>query len=147
MSILDVLYPQVKGRVQFGPVYRCWICDQPAVRLVPWHEWVPPPSSLDRYATHLAYLDLPGCNGHPCRVALVGPAITPVDWPRNAPAAQAVTSIEEAIDLLATALQEKQEQEGLPGPLDQALKLALRLRAGAVTPTQGAAEIRTLVAP
>lgn len=140
------LYAKVAGQVQFGPVYRCWICGEPAVRLVPYHEWVPGPTVLDRYADHIAYLDLPfDCKRqrHPARVVVVGPAITPVDWPRGAPVEQRLWAIQEAITLLAAELQDKRAQASHSG-FDEALALALRLHSRAVAPAQGAEEIRAL---
>ena len=106
------VYTQVYGRIQFGPVYRCWTCNEPIAHLVPFHEWVPEPTALDRYADHLAYLNLPtSCSQyhHPARVVAVGPAITPVDWPRFATQAEKVEAIRNAITLLTTKLQEKEE--------------------------------------
>lgn len=141
------LYAQVAGRVQFGPVYRCWTCDEPVARLVPYHEWVPGPTTLDRYADHIAYLSLPmTCTGqhHPARVVVVGPAITPVDWPRCATQAEKIEAIRRAIALLTTALDEKAQLAPL-GDLDRPLALALRLHGGVIAPAQGAREIRALV--
>ena len=140
-------YARVIGQVQFGPVYRCWICGEPVARLVPYHEWLPPPTAMDRYADHLAYLDLSfECKQrcHPSRVAMVGPAVTPVDWPRGAPTAERVQAIQEAITLLAAKLQDKQAVGRLEG-FDDVLALSLRLYGRAMNPAQGAGEIRALV--
>jgi hypothetical protein len=141
------LYATVADEVQFGPAYRCWICGEPVGRLVPFHEWVPGPTALDRYAEHLAYLDLhPGCRSrsHPARVVRVGPAITPVDWPKHTPVEERFGAIERAITLLAEALQDKRVQVDHVEGLDDALALALRIHQGALAPAQGAAEIRAL---
>jgi hypothetical protein len=139
-------YAQVYGQVQFGPVYHCWTCDEPIARLVPYHEWVPGPTTLDRYADHLAYLNLSlVCTQlhHPARVVVVGPAITSVDWPRYASQAEKVEAIQKAIALLTTELQEKAQSDPLGG-FDQPLALALRLHGQAIAPAQGAQEIRQM---
>lgn len=144
---LHALYARIEGQVQFGPVYRCWICGEPAARLVPFHEWCRGPTLLDRYADHLAYLDR-RCRDkgdHPCRVVVVGPAVTPVNWPDSAPLEERFAAIEEAMALLADELQAR--RAGGDGKrFDPALALALRLRSGILTPAQGAQEIHDLVA-
>jgi hypothetical protein len=140
------LYATVAGEVQFGPVYRCWICGEPVERLVPFHEWVPGPTALDRYAEHLAYLDLhSGCRhrSHPARVVVVGPAITPVDWPKRASVDERFGAIERAIVLLTAELRDRQAQ-ACPDGFDESLALALRLYSRAIAPAQGAQEIRAL---
>jgi hypothetical protein len=140
-------YTEITGRVQFGPLYRCWACNAPVAHLVPFHEWVPAPTALDAVADHLAYLDLSfDCKrqGHPARVAVVGPAITPVDWPTRVAVAERLQAIQQAIALLAAALQEQQPDRS--GEFDRPLALALRLYGHGLSPAQGAQEIRTLTA-
>jgi hypothetical protein len=140
------LYERVAGQVQFGPIYRCWVCGEAADRLVPFHDWVPAPTALDRYAEHLAYLDLSfGCKQqhHPARVVVVGPAVTPVDWPKHATVVARLDAIREAIDLLTETLRDRQGRVGA-GKFDEALALALRLHGRAIAPAQGAQEIRAL---
>ena len=135
-------------------MYRCWACGEPVARLIPYHDLIPPPTVLDSYAHHLAYLDLPpACKwaGHPARVAVVGPAITPLSFPYDhnpsnpgAPE-ERIRAIQEAILLLTRALQEKRRPGD--GGFDAALVTALRLYSRAITPAQGAAEIRALAEP
>ena len=66
------LYTKVVGQVQFGPVYRCFVCGEKVSRLIPYVEHRQGATFLDRFADHLAYLDLaPPCKSarHPARVA------------------------------------------------------------------------------
>jgi hypothetical protein len=108
---------------------------------------VPGPTALDRYAEHLAYLDLhPGCRSrsHPARVVRVGPAITPVDWPKHTPVEERFGAIERAIARLTAELRDIKAQADLDG-IDESLALALRLYGRAIAPAQGAQEIRALV--
>lgn len=104
-------YAQSKGRVQFGPVYRCWICGEPVLGVRAYADAHRGSRTfLDRYGPHLAYLVMgPSCkNAHPCRVVVVGPAITPVDL--DVPTLEErFARIEEAIDLLTRVLAEKRE--------------------------------------
>lgn len=135
------LYAPIIGQVQFGPVYRCWICGTP-VGVTPFHKLIPPPTALDCYAEHLAYLDLRfDCSQqhHPARVVVVGPAITPVDWP-SSPFEARFAAIEAALEVLTAALQDRRA-EGNDG-FDPALAVALRLYARVLSPAQGAAEVR-----
>jgi len=107
---------------------------------------VPAPTTLDRYAEHLGYLNLhPTCihPRHPARVAVVGPAITPVNWPEEGSLAEQFRAIEAALEVLMAALEERKSDP--VGGFDQALALALRLYGRVLSPAQGAEEIRTLV--
>ncbi len=136
------LYAQLSGKVQFGPVYRCFICDEP-VRLIPFHEWVIGPTVLDRYADHIAYLDLAfDCkqDHHPARVAVVGPAIMPVDWPVRCTTSVKITAIRAAM----VSLQQSLEERTYTGLFDKALVVALELHSQLIAPALGAQQIRAL---
>ena len=144
------VYSEILGQVQYGPVYKCWVCDRSAERLMPYHDCVPPPTDLDAYADHLAYLRLPlPCRrqGHPARVVVAGPAITPVDWPQEAGLPVRLSSIEAGLETLTAALAAAKKESPLPGDIDRPLLLALQLHGRALNPTQGARAIRALVSP
>ena len=133
-------------RVQFGPVYRCFACSVVIDGITPYHQWCPPPTTLDRYADHLAYLSLSHeCKAkrHPGRVVRVGPAITPVDWPDGATTEERFEAIREGIARIHTALETHTGK--YDGMFDEALVLALQIHAGAMAPARGAEAIRTLV--
>jgi hypothetical protein len=135
------LYTKVVGQVQFGPVYRCFVCGEKVSRLIPYVEHRQGATFLDRFADHLAYLDLaPPCKSarHPARVAVVGPAITPVDL--DIPREQRHQRIEEAI----ARLTEKLAERGDDGAFSPELSLAMRLYARAITPADAVKELQAL---
>jgi hypothetical protein len=136
------LYAKIQGQVQFGPVYRCFVCGEKVDRLIPFAEHSRGPNFLDRFADHLAYLNLaPPCNAahHPSRVVVIGPAITPVDL--DIPREQRHQAIEEAIALLTEKLAEQGDGDEAYSP---ELALAMRLYARAVTPAEAVQEMQAL---
>ena len=138
------LYTKVVGQVQFGPVYRCFVCGEKVSRLIPYVEHRQGATFLDRFADHLAYLDLaPPCKAahHPARVAVVGPAITPVDL--DIPRDERHQRIEAAIALLAEKLAEQDDGDG-NGAFTPELSLAMRLYARAITPAEAVEELQAL---
>lgn len=137
-------YAEVQGRVQFGPVYRCFVCGEKVSRLIQFREHSRGPTFLDRFADHLAYLNLaPPCKAarHPSRVAVVGSTITPVDL--DIPREERHRRIEEAIALLAEKLAEQDDSDG-NGTFSPELSLAMRLYARAITPAEAVEEIQAL---
>jgi hypothetical protein len=136
------LYAEVQGQVQFGPVYHCFVCGEKVGRLIPYVEHRIGVTFLDRFAEHLAYLDLaPPCKNrrHPARVVVVGPAITPVDL--DIPRDERHSRIEEAIGLLTEKLAERDDE----GSFSPEMSLAMRLYAHAITPAQAVEEMQTLI--
>ena len=144
-ATLDRYYAAVTGHLQCGPVYRCWLCDRPVSGMQPYHACVQPPTDLDPWAHHIAYLDLHTlCAGHPCRVAVVGPAITPLHWPDGAVLAVKAGAVEAAIARLTRALNERQpEAEG--NGFSPAMALVARIYARAITPAAALLELQALV--
>lgn len=137
------LYAEIQGQVQFGPVYRCFVCGEKVTRLIPYVEHRQGVTFLDRFADHLAYLNLaPPCKAarHPSRVAVVGPAITPVDL--DIPREQRHRRIEEAIALLTEKLAEQGDGDGAFTP---EMELATRLYARVVTPAEAVQEMHALI--
>jgi len=146
---MSAVHTPYLGKVQFGPVYRCWACGAPAAHLIPYHLLVPPPTDLDEYAHYIAYLALPAsCEEHLRRVVVVGPAITPLSFPyddeditRKVEKEEKLQIVAEAIAFLAQVLEERPKYRGSDAPLATALRLYNRV----ITPAQGAQEIRTLM--
>jgi hypothetical protein len=140
---MEDLYQRIKGQVQFGPVYRCFVCGKPVIQLRPYHSLIQPPTDMDRYADHYAYLETPvTCTRahHPVRVAVVGPAITPVDWPDRAPVEVKEAAFEEALALLTEALQEQDEHS----VFDPVLSVLSALHARAITPAEAQRRLASL---
>lgn len=130
---------------QVGPVYRCWVCGKPARGLWPYTDIVAMgcPTLLDDWADHIAYLDLPqSCirGGHPSRVARLGAAITPLDFPTpDRGVEERIAAIRRALDLLV-------RQVGPRGvPEDPAASIVYRLLAGVLAPEVAIREIRALI--
>jgi hypothetical protein len=89
--------------VQLMPPYRCWVCGKPVKGIIPYALAMGGPTVLDRYADYIGYLDLDRTcreQGHPSRVARLGPAITPLDFPAGATLEQKFQAIREALELL-----------------------------------------------
>ena len=80
------------------------------------------------------------------RVAVVGPAITPVDWPVRCATPVKITAIRAAMELLQQTLKERAQETGYTGLFDKALAVALELHSQAIAPAIGAQQIRALTA-
>ena len=145
MDKIDEFHHMVEDRVQFGPLYRCWICDRPVGRVRPYHECVPEPTDMDAWAEHVGYLKLhPFCirAKHPCRVATIGAAITPLHWVEGAAWEAKVQTVESRI----TFLSQKIEEEGrdADGDFDPLLVLLSSIYARTLTPQQALVSLRVL---
>ena len=78
------IIPVLQHNVQLKPPYHCPYCKTPARNLVLYGEWMNPRSlhkQLDDYSQQIGYL-LTDCT-HNTRVAVLGFAIAPLEWPSD----------------------------------------------------------------
>lgn len=127
--------------IQTGPVYRCWVCGRPAAGIIEFSEAMGGPTALDRYAEYIGYLDLDRlCRqaGHPSRVARLGKAITPLDFPPGCSLEEKIQAIREAVEFLTSF---GVREETLP---DRIARIVHLVHVGALRPSDAIQDICNL---
>lgn len=146
---------ETSNKTQIGPPYTCFTCGEPSLGIRCYAEYVSPraiPKPLDRWGEYIWYLVRAGsCRQaeHPCRVARLGDAITPlVTGDRDAPRATTVAEInereEQAIANVRAALAAIAAAHGPNPQADPATSIVYQLIAGTLTPQAAIAEIGAL---
>ena len=122
------------------PPYTCPRCGAAIREILHYTDNLNPRSAwkpLDDYAEHLHYLNCTACDK--CtRVARLGDAVLPFDWPENVDAEGEARTI-------AAVLAEIVQRVGPQGGTDPAASIVYRLLASTLAPEAAIREIRALV--
>ena len=133
--------PAGNGKIQTAPPYHCPTCGAPIREVLQYSHFISPTAlrkPLDDLAEHLHYLNCHTC-GKCQRVARVGDAVLPFDWPRD------VTPEEEARVLARLVKHLVVEAGPQQDGGDPAASIVWRLLAGTLAPLAAIGEIHALV--
>ncbi len=142
MTAQIITYVTHMGKVQAQQPYHCPECwaTVDAAHVLRYSDYLNPRAiwkPLDDYARHLDYINCPTC-GTCTRVARIGSAILPLDWPEDVDAAGEARIMAEALAFLVNHVPEANE--------DRAARIVWRLLARQITPAAAIRAIEELAA-
>lgn len=136
-----IIHNDGKNAIQTEQPYRCPACGASIRRILFYRDYMPLVGRwkpLDDFADHFNYLDCKAC-GKCSRVARLGDAVLPFEWPENCDGEQEARTVAQALARIVAEI-------GPQGATcDPAAAIVYRLIAGTLGPQNAIAQIRDLV--